>query len=143
MKTYLIACLLALAFTQNIGTQKQEFHIPYPYTECTTSGCQTKNGEVTLDENWRWIHNVGGYSNCFTGVEWDKNYCPDPASCTRNCAVDGVPREDWANPYGTKQIDKGIDITLVTHGQYGDNIGVRTYLMESDTKYKLFKLLNR
>ena len=32
---------------------------------------------------------------------------------------------------------------LVTHGQYGDNIGARVYLLESDNKYQMFKLLNR
>lgn len=32
---------------------------------------------------------------------------------------------------------------LVTHGQYGDNIGARVYLLESQNRYKLYKLLNR
>ncbi len=32
---------------------------------------------------------------------------------------------------------------LVTHGQYGDNVGGRTYLLENDNTYKMFKLLNR
>ncbi len=34
-------------------------------------------------------------------------------------------------------------MTLVTHGQYGDNIGSRVYLLESTDRYKMFKLLNR
>lgn len=143
MKTYLLALLLALAAAQNIGTQKQEYHIPFPYTDCDQNGCQTKNGEITLDENWRWIHNNEGYTNCFSGTEWSSQYCPDPATCTRNCAVDGVPQGDWANPYGTKQITNGIDMTLVTHGQYGDNVGARVYLLDSPNHYKMYKLLNR
>lgn len=32
---------------------------------------------------------------------------------------------------------------LVTHGQYGDNVGGRVYLLENDNTYKMFKLLNR
>jgi cellulose 1,4-beta-cellobiosidase len=32
---------------------------------------------------------------------------------------------------------------LVTHGQYGDNVGGRVYLLENDNTYKLFKLNNR
>ena len=32
---------------------------------------------------------------------------------------------------------------LVTHGQYGDNVGIRTYLLESENKYKIFHLNNR
>jgi len=89
------------------------------------------------------VHNVGGYQNCFTGVDWDRNFCPDPASCTRNCAIDGVPAADWSNPYGTRQISKGIEMKLVTHGQYGDNVGARVYLLESPDRYKMYKLLNR
>jgi len=91
MKICLISLLVIGLVAQNIGTQKREYHIPMGYSECTSSGCSSKQGEITLDENWRWIHNVGGYQNCFTGVEWDRNFCPDPASCTRNCAIDGVP----------------------------------------------------
>lgn len=49
MKTILILALLCLGLAQNIGTQKQEYHLPFPYQECTSSGCNTKNGEVTLD----------------------------------------------------------------------------------------------
>lgn len=32
---------------------------------------------------------------------------------------------------------------LVTHGQYGDNIGSRVYLLESENRYKQFHLLNK
>ncbi len=31
---------------------------------------------------------------------------------------------------------------LVTKGQYGDNIGIRTYLLNGE-KYQIFKLLNK
>ena len=78
MRRYLIILLLTCALSQNFDTQKQEYHIPLSHQECTISGCQTKEGSITLDSNWRWLHNVGGYANCFTGVEWDKSYCPDP-----------------------------------------------------------------
>jgi cellulose 1,4-beta-cellobiosidase len=54
-----------------------------------------------------------------------------------------VPSSDWGNPYGVHQISNGIDMKLVTHGQYGDNIGSRVYLLESSDRYKMFKLLNR
>lgn len=33
-------------------------------------------------------------------------------------------------------------MTLVTHGQYSDNIGSRTYMMNGD-KYEIFKLKNK
>lgn len=143
MRKILLALLLTVVFAQNIGTQKQEYHIPFPYSECTGSGCTTKSGGITLDENWRWVHNNEGYTNCFTGTEWDRTLCPDPQTCTRNCAIDGVPSGDWINPYGVNQIQNGISMKLVTHGQYGDNIGSRVYLLENDDTYKIFKLKNR
>lgn len=31
---------------------------------------------------------------------------------------------------------------LVTHGQYGDNVGARVYLMENENKYHKVNLLN-
>ena len=102
MKAYLALFLLSLAVAQNVGTQKAEYHLPYPWSKCDQSGCQTVRGSVTLDTNWRWVHVTSNYTNCFSGVDWDRQYCPDPQTCTRNCAVDGVPVQDWSNPYGTK-----------------------------------------
>ena len=42
---------------------------------------------VTLDHNWRWLHAVGDYVNCYEGNEWDDKFCPDVATCTENCAI--------------------------------------------------------
>jgi hypothetical protein len=36
-----------------------------------------------------------------------------------------------------------VSIRLVTHGQYGDNIGARTYVMDTPDTYKQYKLKNR
>ena len=44
---------------------------------------------VTLDHNWRWLHAVGDYVNCYEGNEWDDKFCPDVATCTENCALGG------------------------------------------------------
>ena len=132
MKIFYCLFLVYLALSQNAGNQKQEYHITFPYNECSKSGgCQRHEGSVTLDSNWRWVHNTAGYDNCFTGTEWNKQYCPDPQTCTKNCAVDGVPPSDWSNPYGIHQINNGIEMKLVTRGQYGDNIGSRVYLLEN------------
>lgn len=143
MKILFVFALAVCSFSQNIGHEKQEYHIPVIFSECSSSGCNPHLGGVTLDANWRWVHATSGYTNCFTGTEWDRNYCPDPVTCTKNCAVDGVPQQDWNNPYGIHQIDGGISMKLVTHGQYGDNIGSRVYLLQDDDTYKLFKLKNR
>ena len=47
------------------------------------------NTMVTLDSNWRWIHDEG-YTNCYTGNEWDSSLCPDAESCADNCYLEGV-----------------------------------------------------
>lgn len=48
-----------------------------------------------MDANWRWTHKVGTYTNCYTGNSWDKGACPDPDTCSKNCALDGIPDSDW------------------------------------------------
>ena len=35
-----------------------------------------------------------------------------------------------------------MNYSFVTNGTYSRNVGGRTYLMESEDKYKIFKLLN-
>jgi hypothetical protein len=32
--------------------------------------------------------NIG--NQCYTGTTWDSSFCPDPKSCAKNCAIDGV-----------------------------------------------------
>lgn len=64
--------------------------------QCTKqNGCQFENKSVTMDANWRWTHKVGTYTNCYTGNSWDKGTCPDPDTCSKNCALDGIPDSDW------------------------------------------------
>ena len=54
-----VAVLVArLANAQNKGSQTQETTLSLPYETCTSSGCQTQQGGVTMDSNWRWTHKV-------------------------------------------------------------------------------------
>jgi cellulose 1,4-beta-cellobiosidase len=63
---------------QSPGTQKNEAHPTMNIQECTAKNvCQTKSASITLDLNWRWLHNVGGYTNCYTGNTWDATLCPN------------------------------------------------------------------
>lgn len=84
---------------------------------------------MTLDANWRWTHKVGTYTNCYTGASWDKSTCPDPQTCSQNCALDGVPWNDWKNPYGIFTGDNEVKVQFVTQGQYAKNIGSRFYML--------------
>jgi cellulose 1,4-beta-cellobiosidase len=93
-----------------------------------------------LDSNWRWTHIVGGYQNCYTGNQWDQSLCPDPVTCARNCAIDGA---DYPGTYGISTSGTQLNLQFVTHGQYGNNVGSRTYLMQDDSHYNVFSLLNK
>lgn len=101
---------------------------------------------VTLDANWRWINDIGTYSNCYDGTTWDKTLCPDPKTCTKNCGLEGVPQADWAFPYGIASDGKDLTLDFVVKQKTGAgiaNVGSRTYMMDGDDKYKMFKLKNR
>jgi len=87
-----------------------------------------------MDANWRWAHNVGGYDQCGK----DTRYCPDEKTCASNCALEGVEQNDWANTYGVRQINNGIEMQFVV----GNNVGSRTYLLNGDNYY-MFRLKNR
>lgn len=114
--------------------------------KCTTAnGCTTSTNSITMDANWRWLHNTGGYTNCYDGNSWSSQFCPDPDTCSANCALDGVPSEDWGNVYGIQHNGDDLTIGFVTkNGQTGGmNVGARTYMMNSAYSYEMFMLKNQ
>ena len=133
--------LLHSILAQQKGTEQSENHPPLITYSCESGGsCNQEASFITLDANWRWTHKVGSSTNCYTGDEWDTNICPDPVTCSKNCAIDGA---DYRGTYGIQVDGDQIGITLVTKGQYDTNIGARTYVMDSDSTYKMYKLKNR
>ena len=113
-------------------------------SKCTTSGgCQKTQKSITLDANWRWTHETSGYTNCYTGSSWNKQDCPDPDTCAKNCAIDGVDTADWGNTYGIHSSGDDLNLGFVTQGQYAENVGSRTYMMDTEQNYEMFKLLNQ
>ena len=59
--------------------------------ECTLAGgCTSKQAKLTLDANWRWLHQTGGYQNCYTGDKWDSGLCADPAQCAQKCGKHAI-----------------------------------------------------
>ncbi|EIN04795.1 hypothetical protein PUNSTDRAFT_55356, partial [Punctularia strigosozonata HHB-11173 SS5] len=127
---------LATASAQQVGTSAAETHPALSYQTCTSSGCTSVAGSVTLDSNWRWVHNVGGYTNCYTGNQWDATLCPDPATCAKNCALDGA---DYSGTYGITSSGSALTLAFKT----GSNVGSRVYLMKDDSTYETFNLLNK
>nr|AAF70170.1 cellulase CEL1 [Plenodomus lingam] len=97
--------------------------------------CTAKNGKVVIDANWRWLHVKGGYTNCYTGNEWNATACPDNKSCATNCAIDGADYRRLRH-YCERQL---LGTEVHHQGLYSTNIGSRTYLMQDDSTYQLFK----
>jgi len=139
------ASLLALSFlavvrAQQIGTQLAEVHPALSYSTCTAGGsCTSIAGQVTLDANWRWVHDVGGYTNCYTGNAWNPTYCANGTACAANCALDGA---DYSGTYGVTTSGASLKLDFVTTSTQ-TNVGSRLYLMSSNTEYEIFKPLNQ
>jgi len=134
----------SLTLAQQAGTYEQEQKPTITLKECTVSGgCTSRQAKLTLDANWRWIHETNGYQNCYTGNQWDTGRCSDPAQCAQNCALEGVSKQKYENTYGIKQVKDGVRLNFVTDHQYGTNVGSRLYVMEDDENYAMFYLKNR
>ncbi|KAH6881934.1 Esterase/lipase/thioesterase [Alternaria rosae] len=135
--------LFGAARAQQVGTSTTETHPKMTWQTCTGTGgnsCTTKQGSIVLDANWRWSHVTSGYTNCYDGNSWNTTACPDGSTCTKNCAIDGA---DYSGTYGIKTSSNSLSLQFVTKGSYSANIGSRTYLMESDTKYQMFNLIGK
>lgn len=141
-KSALIASsLLVGAKAQQIGTNQAEVHPSLSWSKCSGSGSCTSNaGSIVLDSNWRWVHNVGGSTNCYTGNTWDTSVCSTDATCATECAVDGA---DYSGTYGITTTGDSLRLNFVTHNSNGANIGSRVYLMADNTHYEIFDLLNQ
>ncbi|KAG6813977.1 Exoglucanase, partial [Tricholoma furcatifolium] len=130
---------IAIASAQQIGTLTAETHPSLTWYQCTTAGgCTSVAGTVTLDSNWRWTHEVGSSTNCYTGNTWDATLCPDDVTCAANCALDGASYE---STYGVTTSGDALTLGFVTQSSQ-KNVGSRLYLMASDTEYEIFNLVN-
>ncbi|KAG8697438.1 Exoglucanase 1 [Ceratobasidium sp. 395] len=134
--------LLAVVRGQQVGTNTAEVHPTLTWQKCTKSGgCQTQSGgKIVLDSNWRWVHTTTGYTNCYTGQTWDSSLCADPVQCAQGCALDGA---DYTATYGISASGNALTMKFVTNNANGKNIGSRVYLLNSDTKYEMFKVKNQ
>jgi len=138
---FLLLCVLSVVLGQQVGTLQAETHPQLSFQKCSnSSGCTTLSGSIVLDSNWRWTHSVSGSTNCYTGNTWDTTICPDPVTCAQKCAIDGA---DYPGTYGIQTSGNSLNLGFVTHGPYSTNIGSRVYLMQSQTQYQVFKLLNQ
>lgn len=115
--------LLAVTCTtaQTIGTWESEIHPKLDWKRCSSSGvdsCQTVQGELTVDSNWRWAHenSEGGYRSCVEYAMWNKTLCPDGRTCAENCAIDGA---QYKEIYGVTTSSDVLKMKYVTHLNFG------------------------
>jgi cellulose 1,4-beta-cellobiosidase len=128
---YLASC----GFAQLAGKVKKNEFPPFPMTEMG----KTLQTSLVLDANWRWVHNKGGYTNCYD-QSWNKQFCPDPVTCSLNCQLEGVELKDYKDIYGVTTSGNSATLRYVT----GSNVGSRLYVLDEDKKkYKGFNLVNR
>ncbi|KAJ5297303.1 hypothetical protein PENANT_c005G02315 [Penicillium antarcticum] len=136
----LLAALLSTAKAQQVGTNTAEVHPSLTWQKCTSGGsCTSQSGKVVIDANWRWLHSTSGYTNCYNGNTWDTSICPDDVTCATNCAVEGA---DYSGTYGVTTSGSSLRLNFVTQASQ-KNIGSRLYLMEDDSSYEMFQLLNQ
>lgn len=136
---FAVSSLLLGARAQLAGTYTTETHPALTVSKCTASGCTTSAQSITIDANWRWLHNKDGYTNCYTGNTWNATVCPDGKTCASNCALDGA---SYSSTYGITTTGNALKLNFITKGEQ-TNVGSRTYLMASDTKYQMFQLLGQ
>jgi len=137
-KVAAVAALIATVKAQSACTLTAETHPSMSWQKCTSSGCSAQSGEVVMDANWRWTHDVSSSTNCYTGNTWDATLCPDDATCASNCCLDGA---DYSGTYGVTTSSGALTIDFVTQSAQ-TNVGARLYLMESESAYQMFTLLD-
>merc|ERR1719410_2846359 len=126
--------------SQQAGTEKENYNLPLPIQRCTASGCVEEATSVTMDANWRWIHEMEGYANCFTDGRWSATACSGSGvECASKCAIEGLTESDWSDTYGISQRSGGVRLNFKTKS----NVGSRIYLLDADENYKQFSLKNR
>lgn len=132
--------LVASAVAQVPGTLTPEVHPSLTSQQCTKAGgCVTVNTSVVLDSQYRYTHNVGGYTNCVSSG-FDPKICPDVETCARSCEIEGA---DYAS-YGIKTSGDALTLNLFTNKSgVTTQSSPRVYLLANETTYDMFRLLNQ
>jgi len=144
------ACLgltIGLASAQQPGTQKDNKHPSLTTSTCDADGtCTAAQKEIALDSNWMWVHKTGTYQpNCFDNNVWNAAMCPDPVTCAKDCAID-LAGADYGPVYGATAKGAALDLQFATLDPASgavNNVGSRSYLLDNETHYTMFRLKNR
>jgi cellulose 1,4-beta-cellobiosidase len=138
---FIVLSLLSISFNLSIGTVNQNNLQSFPME---IDGSIT-NSKLVIDGNWHWIHSQQDMNrNCYPSTQWNTDVCPDPDTCWRVCAVEGVPNEQWSGNYGVHVQGDKVTLDYVTRHQYGTNVGSRMYFTEpTGNRYIGFNMLGR
>ncbi|TLD25562.1 hypothetical protein PspLS_06053 [Pyricularia sp. CBS 133598] len=136
---YFIAAL-SVVTGQQIGTEIPEIHPDLPTQFCTRKdGCVVRKTKVVADVMFRPMHVKGNVSMPCTAA-FGTALCPDAATCTRNCVLEGVD-------YDTLGVaTKGNALKLNQYrfdGTEYKKVAPRVYLLGEDARnYELMRLVN-
>ncbi len=88
--------------TQKIRAFKHQHHccsaadsIFIHFRHCSTDGnfymnkeiqqsAPSRQAKLTLDANWHWIRHTERSKNCYTGNQWNQQYCSDPVESVQS-----------------------------------------------------------
>lgn len=140
-----ICCLLvAGSYGQNAGTLTPEFSPSFSIQTCTDTECVTENTAIVFEADYRRVYSVDDNSvSCRDGSGWSPTLCPDSVTCAQNCAIDGITQDEYNNQYGVTADGSSLRLDYLKTGDFGTNVGSRTYLIGEDKNYRLFNLKNR
>jgi cellulose 1,4-beta-cellobiosidase len=137
----IFAVLLVAVKAQQVGYLQKEVHPQLSWKKCKAPGaCSSVSGKVVLDAEWRWLRKVDSYHACYLGQSWLEDSCSSVEDCTTNCAVEGA--ESYERLYGVKTKNDSISQKFVTYHEFSSSINNRVFLLESDTRYQTFTLMN-
>jgi cellulase len=133
---------LPLVNGQQPGSLTPEVHPQLPTWKCTTSGgCVQQDTSVVLDWNYRWFHTAAGSTSCTTSSGLDPSLCPDEATCSQNCVVEGV---NYTSS-GIETSGNALTLRQYMKGSNGatSSVSPRGYLIGKDGNYVMVKLLGQ
>ncbi|KAF2494759.1 cellobiohydrolaseI [Lophium mytilinum] len=135
-----LSLVVSYTTAQQPGELTPEAHPSLSSKRCTLAGgCVSVNSSIVLDSNYRWLHNVGGYTNCVGSSGFDPEICPDIETCAANCTLEGV---DYAT-YGISTSGDALTLDLFVQKDNTTSLASpRVYLLENDDTYVSFNLLN-
>jgi cellulose 1,4-beta-cellobiosidase len=82
----------------------------------------------------------GGYANCVVNGAFNTTFCPDVATCAKECALEGV---DYST-YGIETDGDALTLNLFTAANnVTKESSPRVYLLANDSMYDVLRLLNQ